>query len=301
VSLTVASPANAQAWLPFKGEGSVALSYVYFAGGDHLYPIDITGRSTRGYVAEGKRFYLGDTTVQTMSLNFDYGLVNRVAVSGSVAYGVARYEGNAWYNFDIDDGEWHGSFQDFGLEVRAMALQHPVVFTPFVGFGSPVRNYPLSGHTATGRGLNELRLGVNLGWQLTFLPSAYLHGSYFYGIAEEVNDIRLERGVLGVQAGYFATSWLGLMGMASYQDTWGGLEWATNDPDAGDPHEGGEDSPVNQLTAARFALLGLGATFSFRDISLFTSWGTMVWGENVEEGDFLTVTARWSFSTPFAG
>jgi hypothetical protein len=300
VGLAMPSPAHAQAWLPYKGEGTLSFAYTFYNGGDHLFPVSVDGQSTRGYVADDKRWFLGDSYGNMLNLSFDYGLANRVAIGGSVAYAVTRYDGLAWFNFDLDDGDWHGTFQDVGFEVRAMALQRPLVITPLIGMGGPLDNYPTSGHAAAGRGLNEFRVGAYLGWQMSFLPSAYLHGSYVYGIAEEVNDVRLKRGVLGLEAGYFLPQRLSVSANASFQDTYGGLEWASADPDA-DAHSGGGTlAGVNTVSATRFALLGFGAGYSLGELGLYASWSTTVWGENVEDTDFLTVGTSWSFSTPFA-
>ncbi len=301
VCLAMPTPAHAQAWLPYKGEGALSFAYTFYKGGDHLFPVSVDGRITRGYPSDGKRWFLGDSYGNILNLSFDYGLASRVAVSGSVAYAMTRYDGRAWFNFDLDDGDWHGTFQDVGLEVRAMALQRPLVITPLVGIGAPLDNYPTSGHAAVGRGINEFRVGAYVGWQMSFLPSAYLHGSYIYGIAEEVDNVRLKRGVLALEAGYFLPQRLSVSANASYQDTYGGLEWASADPDA-DAHSGGGEAPigVNKVSATRFALFGLGAGFSVGELGLYASWSTTVWGENVEDTNFLTVGTSWSFSTPFA-
>lgn len=295
------SPAHAQAWLPYKGEGSLSFAYTFYKGSDHLFSTSVEGQSSRGYVAEDNRWYLGDSYGNIFTVSFDYGLASRLAVSGGVAYAATRYDGRAWINFDLDDGDWHGTFQDVGLELRGTLLQRPFVLAPLIGIGVPLVDYPTSGHAAVGRGLNEFRVGAYLGWQMSFLPFAYLHGSYVYGVAEEVDNARLKRGTLQIEAGYFLPKRLSVSASATYQDTYGGLEWASKDPGA-DPHSQGDGPPigVNEVSATRFALVGFGVSFSVKDLGLYASWNTTVWGENVEDTDFLSLGTSWSFTTSFA-
>jgi len=298
--LTLPEFAHSQAWIPAKGSGSVSLSYVYFNSGDHLFSVDLGNFESRGYVADGKRMNLGLTEAHTVIGTVDYGLPVNLALSASFAYVASRYVGNAPVNREIDDGEYHGTFQDGGMELRWRILTSPLVVTPFIGYGFPTSNYAANGHTAVGRGLNEGRIGLNVGRLLyPWISSVYVHAGYAFTYSEEVLSTNIQRSLINLEIGYFPTRWLTLSGAGSYQNTFGGLEWASGDPNKPCPHCGSGTNLVNQISAARFLILSLSAGFSLPyEFALYTVVSSMMWGENIEEGNQFTIGTSWSFATP---
>ena len=66
--------------------------------------------------------------------------MDRAAVSASLAFVSAKYDGRAPVSAD-DDGSWHGALQDFRLGVRYQVVTAPVAVTPSVGFAFPVSDY----------------------------------------------------------------------------------------------------------------------------------------------------------------
>lgn len=292
----------AQAWLPDKGEGTVELQYINFQGGDHLFSTDaLDGQTSRGYTAEGSHWYLGDTVGHTALLLVDYSLHARFAFSANIAWVTSKYEGHSPVNLDVDDGNYHSTWQDFGFNFRGVALDREVVITPFVGLGTPVQKYPISGHTVAGRGLREFRFGTNIGWIMdSVLPAAYLHGSFTYGLAEKVDDVRLSRVNIDLEAGYLVRSFA-FRAMGGWQNTLWGIDWVSGDPNDPQVHGEGATSFTNQLSASRFARLGLGLSYSFLDaFALSTSLFYTVWGENIEQGTFLVAGLNWNFQTKWA-
>jgi len=299
--LTTPRLGYSQAWVPAQGRGNVSLSYVYFVSGDHLYSEDLGDVSTRGYPADGKRWYLGDTEAHTLVATLNYGLPKRLAVSASVAYVTSRYQGNAPANLEIDDGEYHGTFQDAGFELRWMALTRPLVVTPFIGYGFPTTNYATSGHTAVGRNLQEARVGLMVARLLyPWISSVYVHGRYTYAAAEQVLDLNLRRSALDLEVGYLAAQWLVMSASASFQNTHGGLEWASDDPDHC-AHCPGTEGRVNQVSAARFVNIAFSAAVGLPyNLNIYAAVSSTVWGENIEDGEQFTAGTSWMFSTPWA-
>ena len=83
--------------------------------------------------------------------HFDLGITNRIAASGSLGWISTKYDGNAPWNLDIDDGQWHSTFQDASAQVRGVLLAKPVRLVPYVHYQFPTSSYATIGHAAPGR------------------------------------------------------------------------------------------------------------------------------------------------------
>lgn len=226
--------ALAQAWLPEKGNASVTLGYQYY-------------RSTDRYTTSGgEKYYDGLTQQHGLVGYLTYGITDRLAVSvGLPPYFVTSYRGpdpHRWPVFDgggiaqdandrflfrpatIDDGSFHGSFQDFRGELRFMALQGRWVVTPFVGFRVPSNAYEFHAQTAVGRRLWDLRAGANVGGRLDpFLPDAYVHGRYAFAYRQAAQGLRFNYSFVDLELGYFVTPSLSLKLLGSSQIAHDGL------------------------------------------------------------------------------
>jgi hypothetical protein len=226
--LVAPNSASAQAWLPPKGEASFSLGYQYYASKDRV--------ST----STGDRDYDGQIHQHGIVGLLTYGITGRLAASlGVPPYYISSYRGpdpHTWPVFDgesiakdssgqplfyqptIDDGSYHGSFQDFRAELSFMALQEPLVVTPFVGFGVPSHTYEYNAQTAVGRRLWEMRFGVNVARRLDpILPDAYLHGRYAFAYRQATEGLRFNYSFVDVEAGYFVSPSLSLRIMLSGQ------------------------------------------------------------------------------------
>ncbi len=275
----------AQAGTPWKGEGALSFVYQYTKGGDHLFSTDIIdGFTTRGYTAEGNRWYLGDTFAHTIIGGIDYGIIDRLALTVEIAYVSSKYEGNAPLRIEVDDGEWHGSFQDARIQLRGMVVTHPFLLTPFVSYGFPTNGYFTEGHSAIGRGLNEFQFGT---FFLTgfggVLPGAYLQASISYGILEDVADLNLARPRFAGAVSYSFSHLFSGTVTGSYFNTKGGLEWVSDDPTEIIGHDEVFSALLNQVVASRMATLGVGLAYSpWSTIGIFANLSSAIWGENVE-------------------
>ena len=281
-----------------KGTGVVTLQYIYFSSGDHLFSTDaVDGESSRGYTAEGNRWYLGDTTAHTMLLYFDYGLLDRLGVSGTVAWVSSKYEGRAPVNRDIDDGSYHPTWQDFGIDLRYMFLTHPLALSVSAGVGSPLTSYPDVGHTAVGRNLTEVRTGLFLSRDIT--PRFPVYSSLIYGVSEELDGINLQRLTVNLGTGYRVRNGLYAEAFGVYQDALNGEDWVSGDPSNPVIHGDSTTEFKGALVAAR--LLNIGASIAV-DTPLRTNLAftlsTTVWGENVEDGIYAGLAASWRFGSP---
>jgi hypothetical protein len=211
--------ATAQAWLPPKGEASFTFGYHYWKSKD------------RFTTTTGEKFYDGLTRQHGMVGDLTYGITDRLAASiGVPPYYISSYRGpdpHTWPLLEqggesivkdsagiplfhpptIDDGAYHGGFQDFRGELSLMAFQDPLTVTPFVGFGTPSHGYDYQAQTAVGRRLWDLRIGVNVARRLDpLLPEAYLQARYAFAYRQAVQGLRFNYSFVDVEGGYFVTS-----------------------------------------------------------------------------------------------
>src|SRR6266536_3916262 len=105
-----ATPARAQAWLPPKGEASLALGY-----GDIFVNKHYLGTSANP--GDNVENDFGHIRSQSIQVALGYGLTDRLAVSVALPYILTKYYGTPNQNFfphtiSIDDGHYHGIFQD---------------------------------------------------------------------------------------------------------------------------------------------------------------------------------------------
>jgi hypothetical protein len=225
--------ASAQAWLPAKGDASLTLGYQYY-------------RSSDLYAFTGETFYDGLIQQHALVAYLTYGITERLAVSiGLPPYFVSSYHGpdpHTWPVMNggtiardqngvplflpptIDDGSYHGSFQDFGGELSFMALEGSWVVTPFVGFHMPSYGYEYNAQTAVGRQLWDLRIGASVGRRLDpMLPDAYFQGRYAFAYRQAAQDLRFNYSFVDLELGYFVTPSLSLRLFASSQIAHDGL------------------------------------------------------------------------------
>ena len=182
----------------------------------------------------------------------------------------------------LDDGAFHGTFQDARIGARYMALDKSTfVLTPFATFLFPVADYATLGHAAQGRHLKELQVGASVGQILMFggAPKAFVDAWYSYSFMENVSDtIAFDRSTAVIQVGYFLGQRLTLIGLTSLQRIHGGIEWADLGHDAGHT---GLGAAHDQAAATRDWRFGGGVSFQVNNTtSLYVSLNSLLRGEN---------------------
>jgi hypothetical protein len=295
---SAARPANGQAWLPERGEGTVSLLYQDVFVKYH----EIPGIGNRD---------LGQITGRSILADVTYGMSDKVAVSVGIPWAWSRYNGTRphdltnipqqyWIPFTpIDDGAYHPTFQDFRFDVRYNVTKKGVVLTPFVGSIVPSHDYAYFGHSAVGRDLKELQVGSFAAKTLDALvPGLFVQGRYSYGFTERVLDVAHDRSNMDLEVGYFVTPKLRVLGLGNGQVTHGGpdltLTWR-QDLGALAPHH-------DQVTRDNFLNLGGGAAYALTDkIDVFASLlhtDAARNGHVIRHG--LSAGLSWSFTTPGA-
>ena len=104
----------------------------------------------------------------------------------------------------VDDGDYHGGFQDLSVGVQYLALDGPLRVSPFVTYGTPVSNYPIYGSAIIGAGLNVLHLGVSLDFTPYFSDWNF-QADISYAISEEVLGVDLNYWLMYLSASYYVT------------------------------------------------------------------------------------------------
>lgn len=301
--LTLAIPNNlsGQAFVPLRGEGTITTGYQYMSVHKHLQ-------------GDGTRFLAGRIYSQSMSVTVDYGVTDKLAASFALPYIASMYKGFNAHNPGtlavpnnqkfLDDGTYHGAFQDVGFGVRYNVALRPVAITPFIAVNIPSHDYVFYAHTAPGRKLRQLNLGASVGGQSeTFLPRSYFHVRYAYEITErtEVEGVSYgaNQSLLRGDFGFSLTPRVSAKAIQLLQITHGGLDYPTDFPDRTSELWLHHD----QIQRINFLEMGGGIDYalsSSTDLSLMAL--KTVWGRN---GHFLRmglgVGLTWYFPRGRAG
>src|SRR5262249_11888883 len=125
----------------------------------------------------------------------------------------------------LDDGHYHGSFQDLNIRVRYNAWTHPFMITPFVEYITPTNGYMFYSHAIVGNHVRQLNVGVFLGSLIDrVLPNTYIHGRYSYGFPQEILGVSRTRQNGEFEMGYFFTPSIHAFGLLIGQVTNGGID-----------------------------------------------------------------------------
>src|SRR5262245_40650722 len=302
--------------MPGKGRGTVSFYYQYFDTQGALFSTDVTGRVfPGGYVGDGNKLYHGEMADQTGLLDVDFGVFDRLAINGSVAYVASKYEGTSPHpalpgREFIDDGHYHPQFQDASVGVRYLAVSDPLAVIPFVRFTFPTHDYIAVGHSAVGRGLKQLQLGANLARGLDpLLTNAYAKATLAYSFvgqpevdahdhpgATAPQEYDLNKRFVSMELGYFVTTRFAVNAFGSNLHTEGGIDWAR---DLKTPADYARIGHVHDSAARdRHTVLGGGLSFAMLpSFWVYASYSGIVSGQNVHYGNSLLIGTNWSFDT----
>jgi len=291
------SIAGAQAWLPARGDGAVSIVYQDLFDKYHQTP-------GIGKVDNGP------TTSRSMLVDVTYGLTDKIAISFGIPWVAAKYVGPSPHPLadlsgptprfygatPLDDGTYHGTFQDLRFDIRYNLTKKGMVLTPFVGTSTPSHEYVTLAHAAPGQRLKQLQIGVSGAKILdNVVPGLFVQGRYAYGFTEKALDISHNRSNIDLEVGYFVTPKLRMMALGAGQLTHGGIDMVPsprlNLPASQFLHH-------DQITRINFLNLGGGAAYSITErIDVFGSMVRTVAARNghlIDRG--LSMGLSWSFS-----
>jgi hypothetical protein len=217
-----AAPARGQAWLAPKGEASFSFGYGdVFVNKHYLGTADNPG--------DNVETDYGHIRSQNFGIALSYGLTDRLAVSVGIPFIVTKYYGTPGQNFfphtiPIDDGHYHGTFQDYRFDLAYQAFNGPIAVAPFVAAVIPSHAYTSFAHAAPGLDLRAYLLGASVGGRLDqLLPGSYVEVTYSYAFVQRLMGIRHDRSDGFLELGYFLTPSLAARGIASGHYTHGGV------------------------------------------------------------------------------
>jgi hypothetical protein len=289
VCLGVLSPSTteAQAWLPEQGQMTISLLSAYS---------DVKYHYGNDHVPEAR----GSVYYYTANAGIEYGIMNSLALNVSIPVSISRYVGKFPHRFagkPVDDNVYRGGFQDFAFMIRWMSLMRPLVVTPFLSVIIPSHKYKTLGHTAVGRDVRELHLGIYLGkLAMGISDNLYTELGYDFAFVEMIDDISANRSRAEFTLGYFVTPIVSLSTSIVYAKTHGGVI-----PTAIDQIHDPEDFHEHDRHAAdEYINIGGSASVSVSDpLNLYVMFGAMVWGKNIMAPRTLAFGLNWSFQTSY--
>jgi len=203
---------SAQAWTPAQGEATVTVQFQDAFVKYHLFgttPLD------RGHIRSNGAVF-----------DFSYGITDKAALTVALPYVASKYNGPYPHPTRIDNGQYHSGFQDFRFDFRYNITRKRLVLTPFVGTIMPSHDYIYFAHSAVGRDLRQLQVGLYGAKMLdAVVPGLFLLGRYSYGFNERVLDVSHNQSNADLEVGYFVTSEFRLFALGAGQVTHGGIDF----------------------------------------------------------------------------
>jgi hypothetical protein len=219
------APACAQAWVPTRGDGAVAIVYQNQFVDQHT-------------LDDGARIDRGETRTHIMAVDLTYGLTNRVALNVGLPFIASKYSGvnphteAAFGRTSVLDFDgYHATTQDFRVDLRYSAVRGATAVTPYVSGVIPSRSYDYFGHAAAGRRLAEVQIGAYVGRMLDpVLPGGFIQARYSYGFTQRLLGVQHDRSVSEVEIGYFVRPNVRVFALSFGQISHGGIRFAPNFP-----------------------------------------------------------------------
>ncbi len=261
--------ARAQAWLPPEGSYSYSIDYSSTLNKKH-------------YTTDGGEVDVGHTDVDIMTLSGSYSLSDRITINASLPVVKSRYRGPGLGGHDttIDDGTWHSTITDLNFTVAYQLLNGAFGLSPYVGAVVPTHDYTTFGHSAPGRGLNEVWLGAYAAVSLNeWIPRTYVQVRGNYAFVEEVENISHDRINAVLEIGYFFNPSWNIRAIVSEQWTDGGINVPVPPTDPLFPVH-------DKLAADEFVNVGGGATWAINDrMSIYGLYMESIEGTNAHKVD----------------
>jgi len=280
--LALAPNARAQAWVPARGEGGVAVS--------------LLSANVKEHILTRTRVDVGQIDTFVMLTDVTYGVTDKVAVDVAIPLVTSKYTGTRPHPTALDNGSFHSTFSDFRVSLRYNLMRGGAVITPYIGTVVPSHDYEFYAHAAPGERLREVQAGAFVAKLFDRgIPGMVISGRYAYGFTEQVLDIAHNRSMGNLEVGYFVNPSLRVFAMGSGQYTHGGVDI----PPAGLAEMPAAYRPVHdQIDRAHNLNLGAGAAYSLTDsVDVFGSFVRTITGRNEHAlNRAITVGASWGFN-----
>ena len=272
---------HAQAQLPLRGQGQLTFTYENIYVRDHF---DYTGA----------RFFAGPIRTNTVVSTFEYGITDKLTLDSQLTHVTSKYEGFVppVPHGPPDTGVYHPTFQDAVVGVRYNVTSRHLFVTPFVAAVIPTHHYETRGHTAVGRDLRELQVGVNVGRDLEeIIPRTYFQARYSYAFVQNVEQFGLNRSNVDWEVGYYAKPRVSLRFTGAWQYTYSGIRYPL-DQGIHDFHE-----LHDRAAKSGFVRYGGGLTVTLaKNFDLHADVGNTFRGYTTHGARGLSLGISWRFS-----
>lgn len=205
----------------------------------------------------------------------------------------------------IDDGDWHGGWQDLSVSVSYLALDGPLSISPYIGYGWPTNDYPFYAKAAIGQNLWNIPVGVNVTY-IPYFSDWYITGNLAYVFSEQPLDVNVNYWLGYIETGYWFKPQLSMNLFLSSKYIINGyvLPWSfTDDPNYGNypaDFDTIEWWQHDRLLRHRFLNVGIGFNYFLNEkYQLSGTYFTGIWSEQTNEVDTaFTLGLTWYFSAP---
>jgi hypothetical protein len=284
--------ADAQAWAPPAGVGSVGLSAQAISNSGHR-------------LTDGSLLPVGRSRTAATYAFIDYALTDRISIAGGIPLVFARYVSPdpAVGDRAVDACRcWQHGWQDVGFTARVNLVNGGFGLTPSVTVAIPSHAYEYKGEAVVGRRLKELGIAIDGGIRASQLsPNLTISGRYAYTVVERVLDLPNNRSNVTADATYAIGRRLAATGSAVWQRTHGGLRAGTGPPPPIAPLPWGEIA-TDELFEQHDRLLrdnnfraGVTVSYSWTRVETFVSFVSYLRGTDTHAGRALST----GVSVPF--
>ena len=237
--------------------------------------------------SDGARNDAGTITTNTAFLNYEYGLTDRLTLTVGIPYKSSKYSGSVGHDPStldndhgqhfIDDGDFHSGWQDMSASLRYAWIRKKWMVTPYLTYGTPLRDYVTFAHAAVGTGQWRVEGGVSVGRQF----SGALRNLYFVGGASytwlEATDRTVNHSTLTGELGWFINEKWSVHANISRQKSYNGFEFPRDFPNRRDDHFFYHDMNLRN----DFTNIGYGVDWQVTNHDrIFLSQGHTAHGEN---------------------
>jgi hypothetical protein len=265
-----------------KGHGIVSIGYQNTYINGQFLPVP------------GGKAPIGSIRVQSMSFDLDYFVADRWSVHLGIPFIETRYRGGAPHCITtepapcqnavvplqphpeskfLDDGNYHGAWQDWHLGLAHHANVNDYLLTPSISLQIPSHRYTFFAQSAPGQALWKVELAMELAHQLE-MSNLYYRVRFGHVFAEKTLGQSIDHNKLDLELGYFLN------------DTWTVKAFATGKKGKGYPGAYDRTTELwyhhDQRAKHNYASLGTGFDYHVNDkTTLSATVQRLVWGEFV--------------------
>ena len=263
-----------------KGHGTVSVGYQSTYVNGQLFP---AGRAQ-----------IGTIRVQSLSFDLDYFVADRWSVHLGIPFVETRYRGGAPHcvrtdppqcrgatvpsqphpeSKFLDDGSYHGTWQDWHLGLTHHANINDYLLKPSISLQIPSHRYTFFSQSAPGQGLWKVELAIDVARQLD-MSNLYYRVRFGHVFAEKTLGQSVDHNKLDLELGYFV------------DDSWTVKAFAVGKKGKGYPGTYDRTTEVwyhhDQRAKHNYASLGTGFDYHVNDKYTWSATvQRLVWGEFV--------------------